>query len=330
MADQVTLTRSKEQHAAAVSAALGDIEVGERLLQAILDDPDISGSLDLLVGRFKRSHRTDLLALAAQHLPGVLVCEECSEGMGSSAHEGQRCPAESAVCLTCTPHAGPYAGEWEGTTLQECIVDTPCSVLRALCDNYEIALPSRANPSERRGIDIMTSEPPPELENDRTAMMLGLVPDKRTPEQRLLDCILTDGESAKYRYGASALPHSEEEFEAASDVADRTGVARDDISAERSGRKRPLWAVPAEEIQSRRDEWLPHLEGKTTAEIHRWAGFEGLPVATAEVWLWAVVHPALDLAYGPDGRWGLENGPQEVPTQLRSLVERWRASGDPE
>lgn len=108
-----------------------------------------------------------------------------------------------------------------------------------------------------------------------------------------------------------------------------TSVSSDDDEDARSGRKRPLWAVPAEEIQSRRDEWLPHLAGKTTAEIHRWAGFEGLPVATAEVWLWAVVHPALDLTCGPDGRWGLGNGPQEVPAQFRSLVERWRASGDP-
>lgn len=140
LADQVALARPNKWHAAAVSAALGDTGVGEGLLQAILDDPDVSGSLDSLVGRFKRSHRTDLLALAAHHLPGVLVCEECSEGMGN-AHEGQRCPEESAACLTCTPHAGPYAGEWEGSTLQECIVDAPCSVLRALCENYEIALP---------------------------------------------------------------------------------------------------------------------------------------------------------------------------------------------
>lgn len=96
-------------------------------------------------------------------------------------------------------------------------------------------------------------------------------------------------------------------------------------SSSRSGRKRPLWAVPAEEIQNRREEWLPHLAGKTTAEIQRWAGFEDYPVSIAEVWLWAVVHPALDLTCGPDGRWGLENGPQEVPAHLRSLVERWRA-----
>lgn len=41
---------------------------------------------------------------------------------------------------------------------------------------------------------------PPLLEDDRVAMMLGLVPDKRTPEERLLDAIRTNGESPKYRY----------------------------------------------------------------------------------------------------------------------------------
>ncbi|SKT86227.1 hypothetical protein [Mycobacteroides abscessus] len=104
-----------------------------------------------------------------------------------------------------------------------------------------------------------------------------------------------------------------------------TQAAKALIDSSRSGRKRPLWAVPAEEIQSRADEWLPNLEGKTTAEIHRWAEFEGFPVPTAEVWLWAVVHPALGLTCGPESRWGLEEGPQEVPIELRSLVEHWRA-----
>ena len=39
------------------------------------------------------------------------------------------------------PTAGPYAGEWEGAMLQECVVQAPCSVLRALRDYYEIKLP---------------------------------------------------------------------------------------------------------------------------------------------------------------------------------------------
>lgn len=40
----------------------------------------------------------------------------------------------------------------------------------------------------------------PPLEDDRVAMMLGLVPDRRTQEERLDDFIRTNGESAKYRY----------------------------------------------------------------------------------------------------------------------------------
>lgn len=44
-------------------------------------------------------------------------------------------------------------------------------------------------------------DPPlPPLVDDRVAMMLGLVPDKRTPEERLCDAIRTNGESLKYRY----------------------------------------------------------------------------------------------------------------------------------
>lgn len=48
-----------------------------------------------------------------------------------------------------------------------------------------------------RGLEM--SELPP-LEDDRVAMMLGLVPDKRTPSERLWDAIRTRGESLKYHY----------------------------------------------------------------------------------------------------------------------------------
>lgn len=46
-------------------------------------------------------------------------------------------------------------------------------------------------------------DPPelPPLEDDRVAMMLGLVPDKRTPGERLYDAIRTRGNSLKYHYG---------------------------------------------------------------------------------------------------------------------------------
>jgi hypothetical protein len=45
----------------------------------------------------------------------------------------------------------------------------------------------------------MDDPPVPPLEDDPVAMTLGLVPDK-PPEERLLDAILTNGESTKYRY----------------------------------------------------------------------------------------------------------------------------------
>jgi hypothetical protein len=44
----------------------------------------------------------------------------------------------------------------------------------------------------------------PPLEDDRTAMMLGLVPDKRAPEERLWDAIRTNGGSLKYHYPEDA------------------------------------------------------------------------------------------------------------------------------
>lgn len=137
LAAQIAYARAEERHERAVVTALGDSAVGERLLRAIVADPDIAGSL---AGRFSRSHCTDLLALAAQHLPGVLVCDECGDDF-DDAHQGRACPIEAAGCLTCSPTAGPYAGEWEGAMLQECVVQAPCSVLRALCDYYEIKLP---------------------------------------------------------------------------------------------------------------------------------------------------------------------------------------------
>ncbi|OHU47323.1 hypothetical protein BKG82_27105 [Mycobacteroides chelonae] len=137
LAAQIADARVEERHERVVATALGDSTVGERLLQAIVDDPDIAGSL---VGKLSRSHRTDLLALAAQHLPGVFVCDECGDGLDNS-HEGESCPVETAGCLACSPTAGPYAGEWEGQMLQECVVQAPCSVMRALCDYYEINLP---------------------------------------------------------------------------------------------------------------------------------------------------------------------------------------------
>ena len=51
-------------------------------------------------------------------------------------------------------------------------------------------------------------EPSP-LADDHTAMMLGLVPDGRTPEERLSDALATNGESMKYRYCGSVSPEGD-------------------------------------------------------------------------------------------------------------------------
>lgn len=119
----------------ALTRTLGDPLVGVRLLEAIADDENLYAP-----DGFRRSHRADLLALASQHLPEVLVCESCVDG-DLSAHQPDQCPAEMVACMGCTATSGPWAGEWIGQVLEECTVPAPCSVLRALCQHYNIAVP---------------------------------------------------------------------------------------------------------------------------------------------------------------------------------------------
>ncbi|WP_293003375.1 hypothetical protein [Mycobacterium sp.] len=116
-----------------VAAAVGDPLLGVRLLEAIAADDELGRPSP---NWYHRSHRTDLLAYAAQHLPQVVICEECLDCGSDERYEACGCAA--ALCTTCTLSSGPWAGEWEGYTLQECLVAAPCSVLRALCTHYEI------------------------------------------------------------------------------------------------------------------------------------------------------------------------------------------------
>lgn len=137
--DLIDSIRPAAQHLNVITGALGDPLAGVRLLEAIAADDELGDDLDDLAGEFTRSRRADLLAHAAAHLPAVVVCEDCAEG-GASVH-GDDEPCTAALCLTCTVKSGPWAGEWEGYTLDECVVPSPCSVLRALCEHYKIALP---------------------------------------------------------------------------------------------------------------------------------------------------------------------------------------------
>ncbi len=94
----------------------------------------------------------------------------------------------------------------------------------------------------------------------------------------------------------------------------------------RSGRKRPLWTVPAAEIQERREGWLALLEGKTTAEIQSTNGFSALTVHLTEVWLWAIAYPALSITCTEEGgRWGFNYAVDAVPRHLQAEVARWRS-----
>jgi hypothetical protein len=134
LAVEIAAAAPTAQHADLIAAAVGDPMLGVRLLEAIAaddTDPDFSS-------RFHRTQRADLLARAAQHLPKVIVCEECSDHGGDGRHDDG--PCGRALCLACTMSAGPWAGEYEDYTMPECTVEAPCSVLAALCSHYNITL----------------------------------------------------------------------------------------------------------------------------------------------------------------------------------------------
>lgn len=117
-----------------VREQLGDGLIGVTLLKAIAADQ----SLAAVKGDFVPSSRADLLALAAAHLPELVVCERCFES--GNAHQGQRCPGALVACMACTATAGPWAGEFESTIVEQCTVASPCSVLAALCARYSVSL----------------------------------------------------------------------------------------------------------------------------------------------------------------------------------------------
>ncbi|WP_074346603.1 hypothetical protein [Mycobacteroides abscessus] len=71
--------KPSESNATVIAGALGDPLAGVRLLEAIAADDELG---DSLAGSFRRSHRSDLLVRASQHLPEIVVCEECADGSG--------------------------------------------------------------------------------------------------------------------------------------------------------------------------------------------------------------------------------------------------------
>lgn len=134
--EMIASVRPTAKNVSTLTAALGDPSLGVRLLTAIAADDELG---DNLVGRYRRSQRADVLAHAVEHLPTVVVCEDCAGTVDDD--RGDECSCARAVCMKCTLTSGPWAGEWEGYTCDECTVTAPCSALRALCAHYKIALP---------------------------------------------------------------------------------------------------------------------------------------------------------------------------------------------
>lgn len=135
VADELGAARPDDVDAAAIGAAGVDPHLGPNLLSTIVGDPALMRSHHPL----GPTHQTQLLALASRHLPAVSVCEECLDFGIHNAHDDTSiCPAQSVFCPACTPAAGQWAGEWEGTLLSECLVEAPCSVLTTLAAHYKL------------------------------------------------------------------------------------------------------------------------------------------------------------------------------------------------
>jgi hypothetical protein len=84
------------------------------------------------------------LAAATAHRPGLAGIGDCIDGdCGHDRRDtgdGQKpeCdyPDAGAVCWACSLRGGPWAGDYEGWLLDECIVPAPCGVLSALAADY--------------------------------------------------------------------------------------------------------------------------------------------------------------------------------------------------
>ncbi|HEX6359499.1 hypothetical protein [Actinophytocola sp.] len=85
-----------------------------------------------------------LLAHVTAHEPRLLVPEACAEDechhMPADAPDGWRCPLPDArvACAACSTLAGSWAGEWQGTFLDQCTVTAPCGVLLTVAQHYGV------------------------------------------------------------------------------------------------------------------------------------------------------------------------------------------------
>lgn len=89
-----------------------------------------------------------LLAAVTRHTPVVLLPEGCAEDDCDHLYDEatdtfrESCPrpGASAGCPACSLQAGPWAGQWEGVFLSECIIPAPCAALARLAEAARTAL----------------------------------------------------------------------------------------------------------------------------------------------------------------------------------------------
>lgn len=115
------------------------------ILTAVLD---AQGGGDGLTGwetHGEHSRLSQLLGHISAHAPAVFVCSGCAEDdecdySHTPQYQPGVCPGRRLACMACTALADEWAGEWEGKTLGECFVTSPCSVLAAAAQYYGIAI----------------------------------------------------------------------------------------------------------------------------------------------------------------------------------------------
>jgi hypothetical protein len=141
---ELALITPSQDEAAAIARSGMDPMLATRICQAILRAASGSGDEDGdFPGGLHSPAVTQLLALVTSHRPVLYVPEACAEDECETCPPGDE-PGTTACayhdaqagCRTCTPRAGLWAGEYEGTPLPGLLVPAPCSVLTVLAARY--------------------------------------------------------------------------------------------------------------------------------------------------------------------------------------------------
>jgi hypothetical protein len=140
---ELSFLRPRPCEAAAIARIGADPLLAFQVCQAILaaeHGPGAAFGLD-------HPATAQILAYATRHRPVLLRhCEQDQSPDDASpgrdlADRGATdcgCGDSTAICTACTLWAGPWAGEWADTSIAECIVTGPCSVLTTLAASYRV------------------------------------------------------------------------------------------------------------------------------------------------------------------------------------------------